>query len=127
MKFTFAHNNLNVFNLEKSLSFYKEALGLTVVRKKEASDGSFTLVYLGDETTPHQLELTWLRDMDRPYELGDNEIHLAFQVDDFDAALAKHKEMGCVCFENPEMGIYFIEDPDGYWLEIVPGKHQDFI
>ena len=123
MKFTFAHNNLNVFNLEKSLSFYKEALGLTVVRKKEASDGSFTLVYLGDETTPHQLELTWLRDMDRPYELGDNEIHLAFQVDDFDAALAKHKEMGCVCFENPEMGIYFIEDPDGYWLEIVPGKH----
>ena len=122
MKFTFAHNNLNVFNLEKSLSFYKEALGLTVVRKKEASDGSFTLVYLGDETTPHQLELTWLRDMDRPYELGDNEIHLAFQVDDFDAALAKHKEMGCVCFDNPEMGIYFIEDPDGYWLEIVPGK-----
>ena len=122
MKFTFAHNNLNVFNLEKSLSFYKEALGLTVVRKKEASDGSFTLVYLGDETTPHQLELTWLRDMDRPYELGDNEIHLAFQVDDFDAALAKHKEMGCVCFENPEMGIYCIEDPDGYWLEIVPGK-----
>lgn len=122
MKFTFAHNNLNVFNLEKSLSFYKEALGLTVVRTKEASDGSFTLVYLGDETTPHQLELTWLRDMNRPYELGDNEIHLAFQVDDFDAALAKHKEMGCVCFENPEMGIYFIEDPDGYWLEIVPGK-----
>ena len=122
MKFTFAHNNLNVFNLEKSLSFYKEALGLTVVRKKEASDGSFTLVYLGDETTPHQLELTWLRDMDRPYELGDNEIHLAFQVDDFDAALAKHKEMGCVCFDNPDMGIYFIEDPDGYWLEIVPGK-----
>ena len=122
MKFTFAHNNLNVFNLEKSLSFYKEALGLTVVRKKEASDGSFTLVYLGDETTPHQLELTWLRDMDRPYELGDNEIHLAFQVDDFDAALAKHKEMGCVCFDNTEMGIYFIEDPDGYWLEIVPGK-----
>ena len=122
MKFTFAHNNLNVFNLEKSLSFYKEALGLTVVRKKEASDGSFTLVYLGDETTPHQLELTWLRDMDRPYELGDNEIHLAFQGDDFNAALAKHKEMGCVCFDNPEMGIYFIEDPDGYWLEIVPGK-----
>ena len=68
------------------------------------------------------MELTWLRDMDRPYELGDNEIHLAFEVDDFDAALAKHKEMGCVCFENPAMGIYFIEDPDGYWLEIVPAK-----
>lgn len=122
MNFTFAHNNLNVFDLDRSLSFYKEALGLTETRRKDAEDGSFTLVYLGDGATPHLLELTWLRDMDRPYELGDNELHLAFEVDDFDAALAKHKEMGCVCFENPAMGIYFIEDPDGYWLEIVPAK-----
>ena len=122
MNFTFAHNNLNVFDLDRSLSFYKEALGLTETRRKDAEDGSFTLVYLGDGATPHLLELTWLRDMDRPYELGDNEIHLAFEVDDFDAALAKHKEMGCVCFENPAMGIYFIVDPDGYWLEIVPAK-----
>ena len=122
MKFTFAHNNLNVYDLEKSLDFYKKALGLEVVRTKDASDGSFKLVYLGDGTTPHQLELTWLRDMDRPYNLGDNEIHLAFYVDDFDAAHAKHQEMGCICFENPKMGIYFIADPDGYWLEIVPGK-----
>lgn len=122
MKFTFAHNNLNVYDLQKSLNFYKEALGLTVERTSDAADGSFTIVYLGDQTTPHLLELTWLRDMNRPYELGDNEIHLAFRVDDFDAAHAKHKEMGCICFENPEMGIYFIEDPDGYWLEIIPAK-----
>ncbi|GCA65829.1 lactoylglutathione lyase [Mediterraneibacter butyricigenes] len=122
MKFTFAHNNLNVYDLDKSLAFYQEALDLQVVRTKEASDGSFILKYLGDGVTPHQLELTWLRDMDRPYELGDNEIHLAFQVDDFDAAFKKHKEMGCVCYENPSMGIYFIEDPDGYWLEIVPKR-----
>ena len=122
MKFTFAHNNLNVYDLQKSLNFYKEALGLTVERTSDAADGSFTIVYLGDQTTPHLLELTWLRDMNRPYELGDNEIHLAFRVDDFDAAHAKHKEMGCICYENPEMGIYFIEDPDGYWLEIIPAK-----
>ena len=122
MKFTFAHNNLNVYDLDKSLAFYQEALDLQVVRTKEASDGSFILKYLGDGVTPHQLELTWLRDMDRPYELGDNEIHLAFQVDDFDAAFKKHKEMGCVCYENPSMGISFIEDPDGYWLEIVPKR-----
>ena len=122
MNFTFAHNNLNVFDLDRSLSFYKEDLGLTETRRKDAEDGSFTLVYLGDGATPHLLELTWLRDMDRPYELGDNEIHLAFEVDDFDAALAKHKEMGCVCFENPDMGIYFISDPDGYWIEIIPAE-----
>jgi lactoylglutathione lyase len=122
MKFTFAHNNLNVLNLEKSLDFYKEALGLTEVRRKEASDGSFILVFLGDGTTPHQLELTWLKDWDRPYDLGDNEFHLAFVVDDFEAAYAHHTKMGCICYENKAMGIYFIEDPDGYWLEIVPKR-----
>ena len=122
MKFTFAHNNLNVYDLEKSLDFYKKALGLTVTKTIEAEDGSFKLVYLGDNVTPHLLELTWLRDMDRPYELGDNEIHLAFTVDDYESALALHKKMNCVCFENPAMGIYFIEYPDGYWLEIVPSK-----
>ena len=46
--------------------------------------------------------------------------HLAFKADNFDLAHKKHEEMGCICFENPEMGIYFIEDPDGYWLEILP-------
>ena len=122
MKFTFAHNNFNVLDLEKSLAFYKEALGLTEVRRKEAADGSFILVYLGDGTNNYTLELTWLRDWDRPYNLGDNEFHLAFTVEDYAAAHAHHKEMGCICFENEAMGIYFITDPDGYWLEIVPAR-----
>ena len=123
MKFTFAHNNFNVTDLDKSLKFYEEALGLKEVRRKEAADGSFILVYLGDGVTPHQLELTWLRDWEKDhYDLGDNEFHLAFRVDDFEAAHAKHKEMGCICFENPSMGIYFIRILDGYWLEIVPTR-----
>ena len=122
MTFSFAHNNLNVLDLEKSLAFYQEALGLREVRRKEAADGSFTLVYLSDGSRPHQRELTWLRDRTEPYDLGDNEIHLAFETDDMDAAHQKHQEMGCICYENPGMGIYFISDPDGYWLEIVPAK-----
>lgn len=122
MNFTFAHNNINVKDLDKSLDFYQKALGLKEIRRKEAEDGSFILAYLGDGVTGHQLELTWLRDMDRPYDLGDNEIHLAFYTDDMDAARKKHKEMGCVCFENEKMGIYFIEDPDGYWTEIIPER-----
>lgn len=122
MKFSFAHNNINVLHLEKSLIFYKSALGLDEVRRRQAEDGTFTLVFLGDGTTPHRLELTYLRDRREPYDLGDNEIHLAFTVDDFGAARAKHDEMGIVCFENPSMGIYFIEDPDGYWIEILPEK-----
>lgn len=120
MKFTFYHNNINVLDLNKSVEFYQKALGLTITRTKDAEDGSFRLVFMGDQTTPHLLELTWIKDMDRPYNLGDNEFHLAMRTDDMDASLKLHKEMDCVCFENPEMGIYFINDPDGYWIEICP-------
>ena len=123
MKFQFVHYNYNVVDLERSIQFYEEALGLKEVRRKEAEDGSFILVYMGDGATGFTLELTWLRDWDKDhYDLGDNEIHLAFSVDDMEVAYQKHKEMGCICFENPKMGIYFINDPDGYWLEIVPAK-----
>jgi len=47
---------------------------------------------------------------------------LAFETDDFAGAFAHHKEKGCICYENPQMGIYFIADPDGYWLEVLPKK-----
>lgn len=120
--FRFTHFNFNVLDLERSLAFYREALGLVLVREKEAADGSFKLVYLGDGVSDFTLELTWLRDRSEPYDLGDEEFHLAFHTDDFDAAHEKHAAMGCICFENPGMGIYFIEDPDGYWIEIVPEK-----
>lgn len=116
----FYHFNFNVLDLERSLAFYKEALGLSPVREKEAADGSFKLVFLGEAYTGFQLELTWLRDRKEPYDLGECEFHLAFRTDEYDALYEKHKAMGCVCFENPAMGIYFITDPDGYWIEIVP-------
>ena len=118
--FRFTHFNFNVLDLDRSLAFYREALGLVPVREKEASDGSFKLVYLGDGVSDFTLELTWLRDRSEPYDLGDEEFHLAFHTDDFDAAHEKHAAMGCICFENPGMGIYFIQDPDGYWIEILP-------
>ena len=119
---SFNHFNFNILNLEKSLAFYKEALGLTPVREKEASDGSFKLVYLGDGKSDFTLELTYLTDRKEPYDLGECEFHLAFTTDEFDALYEKHKEMGVVCLENPGMGIYFISDPDGYWIEIVPER-----
>lgn len=120
MKFKFCHNNFNVLNLQKSLDFYEKALGLKEVKRKVADDGSFILVYLGDGETTHNLELTWLRDWGKPYNLGDNEFHLALRVEDFDGAYNLHKEMDCICYENKEMGIYFIADPDNYWIEILP-------
>lgn len=122
MKFVMVHNNFNVRDLDKSIAFYEEALGLKPGRRIEPEDGSFKIVYLEGPGTSHQLELTWLRDWDRPYNLGDNEFHLAFTVDDYEGAYKKHKEMGCIVYENPHMGIYFIADPDGYWLEVIPAN-----
>lgn len=122
MKFTFAHNNINVLDLEKSVEFYNKTLQLTETRRLEKP--TFTLVFLGDGTTPHRLELTWLHDRKEPYNHGDNDIHLAMLVDDYDAAHALHKAMGCICYENEKMGIYFIKDPDGYWIEIVPASRH---
>ena len=118
MNFKFVHNNLNVFNIEKSIAFYQQALQLKEVRRVE--NPNFTLVFLGDGITSHKLELTWMRERKTPYNLGDNEIHLAFNVDDLNAAYELHKKMDCICYENKDMGIYFISDPDGYWLEILP-------
>ncbi|MBR6013481.1 MAG: VOC family protein [Selenomonadaceae bacterium] len=117
--FKFAHNNLNVLDLERSLKFYKEALNLT--EKNRVNCGDFILVYLADKyNSQHRLELTWLADRKEPYNLGDNEFHLAFTTKNFKDAHALHEKMGCIVYENKEMGIYFIEDPDGYWIEILP-------
>jgi lactoylglutathione lyase len=114
------HENYNVQDLQRSLDFYAKAVDLHEVRRKTAEDGSFVIVYLSNAEADFELELTWLRDHPEKYDIGEEEFHLAFKVDDFDAAHALHDEMGCICFENHSMGIYFIQDPDGYWLEIIP-------
>lgn len=120
----FNHFNFNVLDLDRSLEFYNKALGLTPAREKNATDGSFKLVYLTDGKTDFTLELTYLTDRTEPYDLGEMEFHLAFVTDEFDELYKKHKDMGIICFENPSMGIYFIQDPDGYWIEIVPEKKE---
>ncbi len=120
MTFKMIHENYNVQDLDRSLAFYRQALGLEEKRRKTAADGSFIIVYLGNDSGEFELELTWLRDHPDPYDIGEEEFHLAFRTDDFEAARQLHREMGCICFENPDMGIYFIQDPDGYWLEVLP-------
>ncbi|MBQ1770569.1 MAG: VOC family protein [Clostridia bacterium] len=122
MQFKMIHENYNVQDLDASLAFYRKALGLTEKRRKTAEDGSFIIVYIGNENSEFELELTWLADHPQKYDIGEEEFHLAFRTDDFEAAHRLHEEMGCICFENHKMGIYFIQDPDGYWLEIIPQR-----
>ena len=114
----FAHYHFNVLDQEKSLKFYEEALGLKPVRTKELSNGK--LVYVGNDESDFTLELTQLYDRTEPYDLGECEFHLAFETDDFDGFYEKHREMGVIEYENKEAGVYFITDPDGYWIEILP-------
>ena len=120
MESKFLHNNINVFDLEKSIKFYEEALGLKE-RRRYINEGNFILVYMTDGSD-WELELTYLLDRKEAYNLGDNEIHMAFRVNDYEAAYKKHKEMNCIIFENKKMGLYFIADPDGYWSEVLGKK-----
>lgn len=122
MKFKMVHENYNVSDLDASLAFYDKALGLKELRRNETEN--FIIVFVANEEADFQLELTWLADHPQKYDIGEEEFHLAFRTDDYEAAHALHEEMGCICFENPEMGIYFIQDPDGYWLEIIPSAES---
>ena len=107
MAFTMIHENYNVSNLDVSISFYEKALGLHEVRRKNAADGSFVIVYMADDTETFELELTWLRDHPQKYDLGECEFHLAFRTDDFAADSQQRGES---------------DHLDGYWLEIVPTR-----
>ena len=125
IKSRFDHFNINVLDLDRSIAFYGKALGLKEHHRKEAADGSFILVYLTDNETGFLLELTWLRARKEAYELGDNESHLCFRVaGNYDEVREYHRELGYICFENTEMGLYFINDPDDYWIEILPVKEH---
>ena len=123
MEFKMSHTCIAVLDLARSLEFYEKALGLTEKRRIEPTGGNFTLVFLGNDTTEQRLELTWMKERVEPYDLGDNEVHIGFLVEDFAAAHQLHENMGCICYENESMGIYFIEDPDGYWMEVIPVRH----
>ena len=122
MKAKFVHRCTHVLDKEKTIAFYEKALGFHVVREMGPEDGSWTNTFMENDASPFQLELTWNRGRTEPYANGGDDTHIAFVVDDYDAYHRLHEEMGCIVFENHAMGLYFIADPEGQWIEIIPAK-----
>lgn len=118
------HTCIRVMNLEKSLEFYKNALGLVETRRKDFPKSKFTLVYLSNEIGGYEVELTYNYDPEKPYELGNGFSHIAIGADDIVALRNKHIEMG---YEVTDLkGLpgeppryYFVTDPDGYKVEVI--------
>lgn len=115
----FYHCNHSVADIDRSCRFYEENFFLKKKRELSAYDGALRLAFLGEEHTDFRLELTWYRDHPQPFELGEKEFHVAFYTDDFDGMLAMHRAKGIVVKDEPEHRLYFVEDPDGYQIEIV--------
>jgi len=120
MDFAFAHNCVKVLDLDRSLKFYKEALGLEPVRWMRPNDEDIQLVFLSDGKSVHELELGCPAGRERPFELGDNEFHFAFRTADMKAAHDLHESMGIISYDPETEPVYFIQDPDGYKIEIIP-------
>lgn len=114
----FDHTNLHVSDLDRSLKFYREVVGLTEITRLETP--SFIFVYLGDiYRSDHVLELQWVKNRTEPYDTSEGSFHLAFITDNFKASFEKHKKMGCVFKDHTKYGIYWLQDPDGYLIEIL--------
>ena len=120
MKAKFVHRGTHVLDKEKTIAFYEQALGMRVVREMGPEDGSWSNTYMANDEAPFEIELTWNRGRVEPYDNGGRDVHIAFEVDDYEAAHALHEKMGCIVFENPRMNLYFIADPEGQWIEIYP-------
>lgn len=121
MQFSMAHVGINVMDLERSINFYKEAFGMTeVFRMHPKSSLNMVFSFLSDEHNRTMLNLISCAERTIPYEMGENNTHIAFVSDDFLASYEKHKAMGIICIEELEKSIYYVEDPDGYQLAIIP-------
>lgn len=124
MKCKLLHTCLRVLDLDKSLKFYKEAIGLVESERKDYPENKFTLVYLTDEDKSHEIELTYNYDQEEPYEIGNGYSHIAVSVEDLESAREEHIKMGYEVSnfsglpgEKPKY--YFVTDPDGYRVEMI--------
>ena len=118
------HTCIRVMNLEKSLKFYRDALGLIETRRKDFPEYKFTLVYLSDKVGGYEIELTYNYYPEKPYELGNGFSHTAIGVSDLEGMREKHKSLGYEVTDlkglpGEKPRYYFVTDPDGYKVEVI--------
>jgi lactoylglutathione lyase len=119
------HTMIRVLDESRSVSFYDKVFGLKVAERLDFPD--FALVYLSNEETPFEIELTINKGRTTPYQLGDGYGHLAFTVDDIDREHGRFTAAGLsprnIVEFNRESGLFarffFVEDPDGYKIEVL--------
>ncbi|ABR50764.1 Glyoxalase/bleomycin resistance protein/dioxygenase [Alkaliphilus metalliredigens QYMF] len=124
MKYKMLHTCIRVMDLEKSLRFYEDALGLVEKRRKDFPEHEFTLVFLSDEAGHYDLELTYNYNQDQSYEIGNGFSHIAVSVDDLEASQERHRKMGykvtkLTGLPGSPPRYYFVTDPDGYDVEVI--------
>ncbi|MPW24610.1 lactoylglutathione lyase [Alkalibaculum sp. M08DMB] len=124
MDYEIVHTCIRVLNLEKSMEFYEKALGFKVVKRKDFKDEKFTLVFMSDGKSAHELELTYNYDREEPYDIGNGYSHLALVVDDLKKSHEEHskgeyKVTKLNGLPGAPVRFYFIFDPDGYSIEII--------
>lgn len=123
MEYKYVHTCIRVLDLEKSIDFYEKALNLKVTKRRDVNEQKFSLVFMEDENTSFLLELTHNHDVTKPYDIGTGYSHIAFKVSDIHKSYAYHKEMGLSVtdLKSPTGNnlVYFIEDPDGYKIELI--------
>jgi lactoylglutathione lyase len=123
------HTMLRVGNLEESIDFYTNVLGMKLLRQKDYPDGEFTLAFLGygDESSHTAIELTHNWGVEK-YDLGNAYGHIALGVDDIYATCGQIKELGGKVTREPgpmkhgSTVIAFVEDPTGYKIELIQTK-----
>jgi len=125
------HTMLRVLELDRSLAFYATAFGFTTAHRLDFE--AFSLVYLRNGASGHEIELTWNRDRTEPYDLGDGYGHVAFVVDDLDAAHARLVREALAPRDIVDFApdgervarFFFVADPDGYQIEVLQ-RHGHF-
>ena len=121
-KFAFIYLQINVMDLDKSIEFYKKALGFNVASRYESDDGNYKSAFIEDDPLSLTIVLAWNRDKNEPYDHDNSKSYTAFEVQDYEATYALHKEMGCICDEDKSVNLYIIADPDGCRYLITPKK-----